>query len=82
MILATQLRAARSLLGWTANELANRSKVGVSTIRRYELSDGVVEGHVHTVSALKACLEQAGIEFIGPENGEIGVKLVMGDDKS
>lgn len=64
------------LLGWSSKDLAERATVGVATIQRYEVADAEINGNIHTLSAIIKCLEQAGIEFIGPENGEIGVKLV------
>lgn len=81
-ITGSQLRAARGLLKWSADDLANVSNVGVATIRRYESNNSVISGNINTVRALQSSLMAAGIIFIGPENGEIGVKLVMGDDKS
>ena len=76
MISTNQLRAARVLLRWTAQELADASNVGVATIRRIEVMDGIPVGrHARTLAAIQAALEAAGIEFIGsPDNGP-GVRL-------
>ena len=63
------------LLGWSSKELAKRAAVGAATIRRYEVAEAEISGNIHTLSAIIKCLEDAGIEFIGPENGEVGVKL-------
>ena len=69
------MRAARALLRWSAEDLAKSSKVGVATIRRYELHDGAPPGHIHTLGAVQTALEAAGIEFLGtPEDGP-GVRL-------
>ena len=35
MIASSQIRAARALLGWSGQELADKSGVGVATLRRY-----------------------------------------------
>ena len=75
MITSNQIRAARALLRWTADDLANTSKVGIATIRRFETQDGVPSGQVRVLDALKLTLEAAGVEFLGsPEDGP-GVRL-------
>ena len=35
---SAQIRAARALIRWSALQLANKSEVGVTTIRRAELT--------------------------------------------
>ena len=75
MITSNQIRAARALLRWTADDLANTSKVGIATIRRFETQDGIPSGQVRVLDALKLTLEAAGVEFLGsPEDGP-GVRL-------
>ena len=59
MILSEQIRAARALLRWTAQNLADASGIGVATIRRMELMDGVPSGQVRTIEALRVALEAA-----------------------
>ena len=71
MITPNVCRAARHLLGWRQEELAERSEVGVTTIRRFER--GKTTPHRATLKALENALEEAGIEFID-DNG-LGVKL-------
>ena len=75
MITSSQLRAARALLKITAIDLASISGVGVSTIKRFELSDGVPSGNIKTIDSLKKALEKAGIEFIGTPDERPGVRL-------
>ncbi len=75
MFTSAQLRAARALLKITAADLANLSGVGISTIKRFELSDGVPAANVRTLELLKVALENAGIEFIGSPNDRPGVRL-------
>ena len=75
MITSSQLRAARALLKITAIDLASISGVGVSTIKRFELSDGVPSGNIKTIDSLKKALEKAGIEFIGTPDDRPGVRL-------
>ena len=67
------IRAARALLRWTAQELADRSKLGVATIRRAEALDGVVEMTPANAELVARTLEAAGMEFT---NGDApGVRL-------
>ena len=75
MISTAQVRAGRALLRWTAQDLANASKVGVATVRRMEVLDGVPMGQVRILIAIKEALEQAGIEFIGTPDDGPGVRL-------
>ncbi len=75
MISSAQIKAARALLSWTAQRLADASEVGVATIRRMEVMKGVPAGNIKTLSAIQAALEGAGIEFIGSPNDSPGVRL-------
>ena len=75
MITSSQLRAARALLKITAIDLASISGVGVSTIKRFELSEGIPSGNIKTIDSLKKALEKAGIEFIGTPDDRPGVRL-------
>ena len=81
MISTEQIRAARALLRWTAQNLADVSGVGVATIRRIELMDGVPSGQVRTIEALRGALEDAGVEFVGSPNDRPGVRLKLAGDK-
>ncbi|MGH8500109.1 MAG: helix-turn-helix domain-containing protein [Methylococcales bacterium] len=56
-----QLRAARNWLGWTQQELATRSKVGLSTIKDFE--SGKRQPIANNVSAIKSALEAVGMRF-------------------
>jgi hypothetical protein len=63
-----QIRAARALVRWRAEDLARASAVGVATIRRAELVEGETSMTVPNDIAVRRALEEAGIEFID-ENG-------------
>lgn len=70
-----QLRSARFALRWTVQDLADRSKVSISTIKRIEAVDGLPQATAANVAALANTLEAAGIEFIGtPEDGP-GIRI-------
>jgi len=75
MICSEQIKAARALLGWSAAELSMASGVGLTTIRRYEMTPGVPQANVNRLSLLKQTLEQAGIEFTGDPAVNPGVTL-------
>lgn len=75
MICSEQIKAARVLLGWSAKELAERSGVGGTTLRRYEMLGGIPQGNVSVLLRLKACLEAAGITFTGDPLLNPGVTL-------
>jgi len=72
---SAQIRAARALIRWSALELAERSGVGVTTIRRAELT--VSETKLTRVNdqAIRRTLEEAGIDFIDADGGGPGVRL-------
>ncbi len=72
---SAQLRAARALLRWTAQQLADASNVGVTTIRRAELADSIPSTTKANIAILRQTLEQAGIEFIDENGGGPGVRL-------
>lgn len=76
MILSAQIRAARSLLRWTANDLAQASGVSIATIKRIEAQDGVPESHARTLQDLKRAFEGAGIEFTGTPDKDPGLKFI------
>jgi transcriptional regulator with XRE-family HTH domain len=75
LITSDQIRAARALLKWSAEDLANEAGVGIATVRRFELDKGVPSGQVRILGALKATLEAGGIEFIGTPEDRPGVRL-------
>ena len=76
MITSGQIRAARALLRWNAKELSLNSGVGTATLKRYEVAESVPNAHVKTLTAIKAALEAAGIEFIGSPENNPGVRLL------
>ena len=75
MITSEQIRAARALLRMTVAELANRSRIGVATIKRLEAANGIPAAHARTLDTLETTFNQAGVEFIGGPNDQPGVRL-------
>jgi len=70
-----QIRAARALLRWRAEDLARASAVGVATIRRAELAERETSMTAPNDSAVRRAFETAGIEFIDENGGGPGVRL-------
>lgn len=75
MITSGQIKAARALLNWTVQELADRSGIGFTTVVRMEASDGIPASQVKTLDAVRKVLEKSGIEFIGSPDDAPGVRL-------
>jgi transcriptional regulator with XRE-family HTH domain len=70
---SAQCRAARGLVNWTVRDLAERSGLHRNTITNVET--GSVETNPATVTAIRAALEAAGVEFIAENGGGPGVRL-------
>jgi transcriptional regulator with XRE-family HTH domain len=56
-----QIRAARGLLNWTVQELAEKAGVGRNTVAQIE--SGKYASDAETMAAICRVLEGAGIEF-------------------
>jgi hypothetical protein len=69
-----QIRAARALLRWRAEDLAGAPGVGVATIRGAELATGHTSMTLPNDMAVRRALE-AGVEFIDENGGGPGVRL-------
>ena len=72
---SAQIRAARALVRWRAQDLARESSVGVATIRRAELTDADTSMTAANDLAVRRALETAGVEFIDENGGGPGVRL-------
>jgi hypothetical protein len=79
MISGAQIRAARALLRWSAQDLADRAAVGIQTIKRFEAVDGVPPSRSSTLLDVKAALESAGIEFTGSPGKNPGITIRTDD---
>ena len=75
MITSSQIRGGRALVNRSARELAEISGVGVATIRRMELADGVPSSNAQNLDLIKRTLEKLGVEFIGSPEDRPGVRL-------
>ena len=70
-----QIRAARALVKWSAEDLARHSSVSLRTIRRAELSDRETSMTVPNDTAIRTAFEAAGVEFIDENGGGPGLRL-------
>ena len=75
MLTSGQIRAARALLRWNAEDLARESALGVTTIRRAELAEQETTMTVANDLAVRRALEAAGVEFIDENGGGPGVRV-------
>jgi transcriptional regulator with XRE-family HTH domain len=73
MVTSAQCRAARGLLDWTQQELADRAGVGIVTVRQVEA--GLSEPRRATLEVIRRALEAGGVEFIDENGGGPGVRL-------
>jgi transcriptional regulator with XRE-family HTH domain len=74
MLTIEQLRAARSLLGWSQSTLAARAGLSLPTVKRVEADLGPRVSD-EARSKLRRTLESAGVEFIDENGGGPGVRL-------
>ncbi|MBB5704099.1 transcriptional regulator with XRE-family HTH domain [Ochrobactrum daejeonense] len=74
MITARQSRAARALLGWTQETLADKARVSLTALKRLESESGL-EVYESTRDQVRRAFEDNGIVFLnsGPD---VGVMLV------
>ena len=53
MITSGQIRMARAFLRWSIEDLAKKSGVGASTIKRMETFDGIPHSRIDNLQAIK-----------------------------
>ena len=78
MITGSQVRAARALLGWTAQQLSDQSGISLQTISRIEQQDEIPDARTTTLNALAAALDRGGVAFLNTgstREGGPGVRL-------
>jgi transcriptional regulator with XRE-family HTH domain len=64
---ASQIRAARGLLGWSRAELASRARVSTKSLQMLE--DGSVNPRASTLEALGRAITNGGVLFLAPGAG-------------
>lgn len=66
-------RAARGLLDWSQQDLAEKSGVGITAVRTFER--GKSTPMAQNLAALARAFEEAGVEFIAENGGGAGVRM-------
>jgi transcriptional regulator with XRE-family HTH domain len=72
---SAQIRAARALIRWSAEDLAKETTLSVTTIRRAELRNSETSLTSANDRTIRQALESAGVEFIDENGGGPGVRL-------
>ena len=75
MITARQSRAARALLGWTQETLADKATVALTALKRLESESGL-EVYETTRDQVRRAFEASGILLLNSDQG-IGVMHVQ-----
>ncbi len=75
MLTSDQIRAARALIRWSAQNLADESGVSWKTIQRMEAADGMPSATAKNLKAIQDTLEDAGVIFIDADEEGPGVRL-------
>jgi transcriptional regulator with XRE-family HTH domain len=73
MITAAQCRAARGLIAWSQQDLAQRA--GIGTVAVHQLENGTSSPRRATLDVVRRAFETAGVEFIDENGGGAGVRL-------
>jgi len=72
-VTAAQCRAARGLLDWSQQDLADHAGLGIVTVRQIEA--GTTEPRRATLVVLRQAFDRAGVDFIDENGGGPGVRL-------
>ena len=75
LLSSAQIRAARALLRWSAQDLARESALGLNTIRRAEVAEEGISLTAANNLAIRRAFEAAGVEFIDENGGGLGVRF-------
>ena len=72
-ITPAQCRAARALLEWSQNDLAEQAGVGIITV--HQLEAGTSQPRRATLDVIRRAFERASVEFIDENGGGAGVRF-------
>ena len=73
MITPVQCRAARGLLDWSQQDLADNAGVGIVTV--HQLEAGTSQPRRATLDVIRRAFEKAGVVFIEENGGGAGVRF-------
>ena len=75
MISIAQIKAARAMLGWSTQVLADTAGVSVATVTKYDQQTGIPRANARVLNAIMLALSNAGITFTGDPLINPGVTL-------
>ena len=75
MISVAQIKAARAMLGWSTQVLAEAAGVSVATIKKYEQQTGIPRANARILDSIVRSLNAAGVQFTGDPLSNPGVTL-------
>ncbi len=78
-MIGNQLKAARSLIGWTQAQVAQAAGLSIPTVKRAE-GAAALNASENAIASIRLALETAGVEFIAENGGGAGVRLRKGED--
>ncbi len=81
MITARQSRAARALLGWTQETLADKAQVSLTSLKRLESESGL-DVYETTRDQVRRAFESAGVVLLSTDKGEGVLRLHEPSDRS
>jgi len=81
LLTSAQIRAARALIRWSAEDLARETALSVATIRRAEVTEDETSMTAANGLAVRRALEAAGVEFIDGNGSGPGVRLRKGTER-
>jgi len=73
MLTSAQCRAARGLLDWSQQDLADKAGIGIVTVRQLEA--GTSQPRRATVEVVTRAFETAGVTFVEDNGGGEGVRF-------
>jgi len=75
MIVGAQIRAARALIRWSAEDLAHHAHLALTVVRKAEAADSAPHIGENDALALRRALERGGVLFLDPHAEGPGVRL-------
>lgn len=74
---ASQIKATRAFVGWSAAELAQRTAIGIATIKRYEVLLRIPKSRLGHPETIRDTFEVVGIEFIGTPGDAPSIRIYL-----
>jgi len=78
LITSEQIRACRAILRWTVDDLADKTGVSVSTLKRIEKVDGYPSCRIENIERIRTIFEQTNIVHL-PDSKTV---IVISEEKA